>query len=101
MDREVPEFPRRRKEDKPTRRFNRGLYILPSLFTTRNIAGGYYALFQVTHGAGAEPWHFDFAAKAIGFAVLFDGLDGRISPMAHTNRGLGRGVDSLAAGITF
>ena len=31
----------------------------------------------------AEPWHFDFAAKAIGFAVLFDGLDGLI---ARTDR---------------
>src|SRR6266702_3247467 len=54
MDREVPEFPRRRKEDKPTRRFNRGLYILPSLFTTANIAAGYYAILQVTHGAVAS-----------------------------------------------
>ncbi len=101
MDREVPEFPRRRKEDKPTRRFNRGLYILPSLFTTANIAAGYYAILQVTHGSVAEPWHFDFAAKAIGFAVLFDGLDGRIARMTHTSSDFGRELDSLADVITF
>src|SRR5436309_12009895 len=101
MDRELPEFPRRRKEDKPTRRFNRGLYILPSLFTTANIAAGYYAILQVTHGSVAEPWHFDFAAKAIGFAVLFDGLDGRIARMTHTSSDFGRELDSLADVITF
>src|SRR3989441_6164424 len=101
MDREVPEFPRRRKEDKPTRRFNRGLYILPSLFTTANIAAGYYAILQVTHGSVAEPWHFDFAAKAIGFAVLFDGLDGRIARMTKTSSDFGRELDSLADVITF
>src|SRR5205814_4428561 len=101
MDREVPEFPRRRKEDKPPRRFNRGLYILPSLFTTANIAAGYYAILQVTHGSVAEPWHFDFAAKAIGFAVLFDGLDGRIARMTHTSSDVGRELDSLADAITF
>src|SRR6266700_6784228 len=101
MDREVPEFPRRRKEDKPPRRFNRGLYILPSLFTNANIAAGYYAILQVTHGSVAEPWHFDFAAKAIGFAVLFDGLDGRIARMTKTSSAFGRELDSLADVITF
>src|SRR5213079_2988452 len=101
MDREVPEIPRRRKEDKPPRRFNRGLYILPSLFTTANIAAGYYAILQVTHGSVAEPWHFDFAAKAIGFAVLFDGLDGRIARMTHTSSDFGKELDSLADVITF
>src|SRR5213596_557848 len=101
MDREVPEFPRRRKEDKPPRRFNRGLYILPSLFTTANIAAGYYAILQVTHVSVAEPWHFDFAAKAIGFAVLFDGLDGRIARMTGTTSDFGRELDSLADVITF
>ena len=49
----------------------------------------------------AEPWHFDFAAKAIGFAVLFDGLDGRIARMTHTSSDFGRELDSLADVITF
>src|SRR3989442_12100167 len=98
MDREVPEFPRRRKEDKPTRRFNRGLYILPSLFTTANIAAGYYAILQGTHGSVAEPWHFDFAAKAIGFAVLFDGLDVLIARVTNTGSEFCRGFESLADG---
>ncbi|MBZ5573612.1 MAG: CDP-diacylglycerol--serine O-phosphatidyltransferase [Acidobacteriia bacterium] len=77
------------------------MYILPSLFTTANIALGYYAILQVTHATLAEPWHFDFAAKAIGFAVLFDGLDGRIARMTHTSSDFGKELDSLADVVTF
>jgi CDP-diacylglycerol--serine O-phosphatidyltransferase len=43
----------------------------------------------------------DNAAKAIGFAVLFDGLDGRIARMTHTSSDFGRELDSLADVITF
>jgi CDP-diacylglycerol--serine O-phosphatidyltransferase len=94
-------MPMRRREDRPSGRLRKGLYILPSLFTTANIAMGYYAILQVTHATVAEPWHFDFAAKAIGFAVLFDGLDGRIARMTHTSSDFGRELDSLADVVTF
>jgi len=100
-DPEVPEIPRRRKEDRPPRRMRKGMYILPSLFTTANVAFGYYAILQTTHGSVSEPWHFDFAAKAIGFAVLFDGLDGRIARMTRTTSDFGRELDSLADVVTF
>jgi len=96
-----PEFQKRRRDDHESRRLRKGLYVLPSLFTTANIAAGYYAILQVTHGSAAEPWHFDYAAKAIGFAVLFDGLDGRIARMTHTSSDFGRELDSLADVITF
>ena len=95
------DLPKRRSDDKPSRRLRRGMYILPSLFTTANIAFGYYAILQVTHGSIAEGWHFDNAAKAIGLAVLFDGLDGRIARMTHTSSAFGRELDSLADVITF
>src|SRR5207244_6969515 len=88
--------PMRRKEDRPERRFRKGMYILPSLFTTANIAAGYYAILQIIHATAAEPWHLDNAAKAIGFAVLFDGLDGRIARMTKTSSDFGRELDSLA-----
>jgi len=48
-----------------------------------------------------QAWHFDNAAKAIGFAVLFDGLDGRIARMTNTTSDFGRELDSLADVITF
>ncbi|HWY59059.1 MAG TPA: phosphatidylcholine/phosphatidylserine synthase [Terriglobales bacterium] len=101
MDPEVSVFPKRRKEDRPSGRLRKGLYILPSLFTAANMAMGYYAILQTTHATVGEPWHFDFAAKAIGFAVLFDGIDGRIARITHTSSDFGRELDSLADVITF
>src|ERR1700686_3857617 len=101
MDPDVPLIPKRRMEDRPSGRLRKGLYILPSLFTAANMAMGYYAILQVTHATVAEPWHFDFAAKAIGFAVLFDGIDGRIARVTHTSSDFGRELDSLADVITF
>src|SRR5215470_11452920 len=93
--------PRRRREDQQPRRQRKGMYILPSLFTTANIAAGYYAVLQILHATPTEYWHLDNAAKAIGFAVLFDGLDGRIARMTHTSSDFGRELDSLADVITF
>lgn len=100
-DHAVLELPRRRREDRRQRRQRKGMYILPSLFTTANLAAGYYAILQAMHATVGEPWHFDFAAKAIGFAVLFDGLDGRIARMTNTSSDFGRELDSLADVITF
>src|SRR5499433_400938 len=101
MDDLEPQVPRRRKEDQRPRKQRKGMYILPSLFTTANIAAGYYAILQIMHASLAEPWHLDNAAKAIGFAVLFDGLDGRIARMTGTSSDFGRELDSLADVITF
>src|SRR3989442_24568 len=101
MDPESLETPKRRLEDRPPKKLRKGMFILPSLFTTANIAFGYYAILQVTHGNFTDFWHFDNAAKAIGFAVLFDGLDGRIARMTRTSSDFGRELDSLADVITF
>jgi CDP-diacylglycerol---serine O-phosphatidyltransferase len=83
------------------RKTRKGLYILPSLFTAFNIAAGYYALSQTIQGTASDPWHFDQAAKAIGFAIAFDGLDGRIARMTNTVSAFGRELDSLADVIAF
>ncbi len=91
----------RRESDRPRGRMRKGMYILPSLFTTANIAAGFYAILQTVHAATSDAWHMDFAAKAIGFAVLFDGLDGRIARMTRTTSDFGRELDSLADVITF
>jgi CDP-diacylglycerol---serine O-phosphatidyltransferase len=93
--------PRRRLSDRRRGKLRKGMYILPSLFTTANIAAGFYAILQTVYGISGEPWHLDYAAKAIGFAVLFDGLDGRIARMTHTDSDFGRELDSLADVITF
>ena len=93
--------PQRRAEDRPPRRLRKGMYILPSLFTTANMGAGFYAILEVLHASAAEFYHLDNAAVAIGFAVLFDGLDGRIARMTGTSSDFGRELDSLADVITF
>lgn len=82
-------------------RIRKGMHLLPSLFTAGNLFLGYYAITQALQGSLAEYWHFDTAAKAIGFAVLLDGLDGRIARLTGTTSDFGRELDSLADAITF
>src|SRR5262249_41029801 len=103
--------PRRRWEDLQAQRKGRmrkGMYLLPSRFTAGNTGAGYYAIIQTLYGGQLlgqsgvpESWHFDFAAKAIGVAVVADGLDGRIARMTNTASDFGREFDSLADVITF
>src|SRR5580693_1334101 len=93
--------PRRRLDERGPRRMSKGMYILPSLFTTGNMAAGFYAILEVVHASAANFAHLDNAAKAIGFAVLFDGLDGRVARMTGTSSDFGKEFDSLADVITF
>lgn len=92
----------------PDRQPRRAAYALPTLFTASNVFLGFYALLEVFQGAidmAANPasgsLHFKFAAMAIGAAVFFDGLDGRIARMTNTCSDFGREMDSLADVITF
>jgi CDP-diacylglycerol--serine O-phosphatidyltransferase len=80
---------------------NRGMYVLPSLFTAGNMAAGYYAITQSIQGSVADQSYFDRAALALGIAVLFDGLDGMIARMTNTASDFGKELDSLADVITF
>ena len=85
---------------------SRGMYVLPSVFTAANIAAGFYAITQsvqgaLTQGTLKENASFDHAALAIGFAVLFDGVDGRVARMTRTTSDFGKELDSLADVITF
>jgi|DewCreStandDraft_2_1066082.scaffolds.fasta_scaffold00044_138 CDP-diacylglycerol--serine O-phosphatidyltransferase len=86
----------------------RGAYVIPSLFTTANIFCGFYAVvaalkgYQALSTDVAEAMRlFDNAAKAIGFAVLFDALDGRIARMTRTTSDFGLELDSLADVLSF
>src|SRR5216683_972518 len=65
---EIPFEERRFKNHKLRRR---GIFLLPSLFTTANLLCGYYAVVAALLGTTDD---FDRAAKAIGFAILFDSL---------------------------
>jgi CDP-diacylglycerol---serine O-phosphatidyltransferase len=79
-------------------RLRRGIFLLPSLFTAANLLCGYYAVVASLVG-GLED--FDRAAKAIGFAILFDSLDGRVARLTGTNTEFGVQFDSLADVCSF
>lgn len=76
-------------------KLRKGINILPSLFTTGNIFCGFYAFIAVLDGK------FYMAAWAIVFAIIFDGLDGRIARLTKTTSEFGVQYDSLADIISF
>ncbi|HVQ37543.1 MAG TPA: phosphatidylcholine/phosphatidylserine synthase [Pyrinomonadaceae bacterium] len=97
----------------PERRgLRKGVYLIPSVFTAANIGMGFYAVmaaargFQVL-GGGTEgdllraSYYLDSAARAIGWAVLFDMLDGRLARMTKTTTEIGVQLDSIADVVTF
>ncbi len=93
---------------KAKRRPRRAAYVLPTLFTSGNIFLGFLAILQAFEGAlqarggdYGDNIHFAIAAKALGFAVFFDGLDGRIARMTNTVSDFGRELDSMADIVTF
>jgi CDP-diacylglycerol--serine O-phosphatidyltransferase len=79
-------------------RFRRGIFLLPALFTSANLLCGYYAVIAALHGSIPD---FDHAARAIGLAILFDSLDGRIARLTGTNTEFGVQFDSLADVVSF
>ena len=97
---------------KERRGIRKGLYLIPSAFTAANIGMGYFAVmgalrgFQLLEG-GTEAEliqatsHFDNASLAIGWAVVFDALDGRIARLTKTTTEIGVQLDSIADVVTF
>ena len=79
-------------------RLRRGIFLIPSLFTVANMLCGYYAVVASSMG-GSE--NFDHAARAIGFAILFDSLDGRLARLLGANTDFGVQFDSLADVVSF
>ena len=79
----------------PFKTFKKGVYILPSLFTTGNVFCGFYAFIAVLNE------NFFLAAVAIVVAIVFDALDGRVARMTKTTSEFGVQYDSLADVISF
>ena len=85
----------RRSTDRPRRRFRRGVYLLPSLFTLGNMFCGYACIVYAMRG------EFETAAPFIGFAFVLDMLDGRIARLTGGESAFGLQFDSLADVISF
>ena len=73
----------------------RGIYILPSLFTTAGLFAGFYALIAAIQGK------FELAAWAIFAAAVFDMLDGRVARLLHAETSFGAEYDSLCDMLSF
>ena len=87
--------PLRPRLDGRARRFRRGVYLLPSMFTMANLFCGYAC---IVHSMRSE---LDTAALFIGFAFVLDMLDGRIARMTGTSSAFGLEFDSLADVVSF
>lgn len=76
-------------------RTRRGIYLLPSLFTTGAIFAGFYAIIV------SSKQHFESAAIALFIAMLLDGLDGRVARLTHSQSKFGAEFDSLSDMVSF
>jgi len=79
-------------------KFRRGIFLLPAMMTSANLLCGYYAVVASVIG---NPEDFNHAAKAIGIAIVFDSLDGRVARLTGTNTEFGVQFDSLADVVSF
>lgn len=80
---------------KDTRRYPRGIFLLPSLFTVGTLFCGYACIVYSMTG------RLESAAPYIGIAVILDMLDGRIARLTNTTSAFGVEFDSLADVISF
>ncbi|MCM3870100.1 MAG: phosphatidylcholine/phosphatidylserine synthase [Pyrinomonadaceae bacterium] len=104
-------LPEHQVQNPERRGLRKGVYLIPSVFTAANIGMGFYAVmaacrgFQFIGGGDQDLVHastyLDNAAKAIGWAVLFDMLDGRLARMTKTTTEIGVQLDSIADVVTF
>ncbi|HRE32044.1 MAG TPA: CDP-alcohol phosphatidyltransferase family protein, partial [Candidatus Berkiella sp.] len=74
---------------------NKGIYLLPNLFTTSGLFAGFYAIVAAMRG------DFEYAAIAIFIAMIMDGLDGRVARLTNTQSAFGAEYDSLADVVSF
>ena len=73
----------------------RSIYLLPNAFTTANLFAGFYAVVQAMNG------RFEIAAIAIFAAMVFDGMDGRVARLTHTQSSFGEQYDSMSDMVSF
>lgn len=79
----------------PVKKRRKGIYLLPNLFTTGTLFGGFYAIVMSMAG------RFEPAAIGILVAMIADGLDGRIARMTNTQSDFGKEYDSLCDMVAF
>ena len=73
----------------------KGIYLLPNAITTCALFAGFYAIVQ------AMNLRFELAAAGVFAAMVFDGLDGRVARLTHTQSEFGAEYDSLSDMVSF
>jgi CDP-diacylglycerol--serine O-phosphatidyltransferase len=122
MERTPNGVSRDRQGPKARRASRKAVYVIPSLLTTANIFCGFYSVMESLAGSRllasafdptgnllpiydsalpAAIEHFNRAAITIGFAALFDLLDGRVARMTNTTSEFGIELDSIADVVSF
>ena len=72
-----------------------GIYWLPNAITTVALFAGFYAIVQAMNNK------FELAAMGVFFAMVFDGLDGRVARLTRTQSPFGAEYDSLSDMVSF
>lgn len=85
----------KQKNNVEQRKNYRGIYLLPNLFTSAALFGGFFAIVQAMNG------RFDLSAIAIFVAMVMDGLDGRVARLTNTQSAFGAEYDSLSDMVSF
>ncbi|NQU12855.1 MAG: CDP-diacylglycerol--serine O-phosphatidyltransferase [Desulfobacteraceae bacterium] len=86
---------KRRRKKRSRRTGKRGIYILPNLFTSASLFGGFFAIIAAIQG------RYETAAIAILISCVFDGLDGKVARLTHSTSLFGSEYDSLSDLVTF
>jgi len=86
---------RLKTKNRSRKRNKKGIYILPNLFTSCSLFGGFYAIIAAIQG------RYDAAAIAILISLIFDGLDGKIARFTNTTSQFGTEYDSLSDLVAF
>ncbi|MCF0253619.1 MAG: CDP-diacylglycerol--serine O-phosphatidyltransferase [Duodenibacillus sp.] len=74
---------------------SRGLFVLPNLFTTASLFTAFLSIVQAMEG------QFGSAALMIFLSMVFDGMDGRVARLTHTQSNFGEQFDSIADMTAF
>ena len=74
---------------------SKSIYVLPNAFTAAAFFAAFYGIIAAMNA------DFLSAAIAVFFSMLFDGMDGRVARLTHTQSEFGVQMDSLADAVSF
>lgn len=93
--RTTPRVPLKQRVRQRQAQLKRGVYLIPSLFTTGNLICGFFSIISTFNGEYFQ------AAIFIVLANLLDGLDGYAARLTKTTSQFGVELDSLADLVSF